>query len=439
MRNLSLNNLVLWDSSRYWLGAMIALITMLAVVSNFDSRARSGERMVSIFMVVNIFVMFGLLKSSSIISFYIMFEIGALPIFFIIIGWGNQPEKLKASFFIFFFTIVSSAPLLVGILFVQEGRLRVTITMNNCGDVGSYTLSLEAIAFISVIRIIAKMPMFGVHNWLPKAHVEAPVYGSMILAGILLKLGGLGAIRLWALISSNIIPSAVAVISLVGMAIVRLVVATKTDMKQIVAFRSVIHMAIPIILISLQTETRLLILLLCLVSHAFRSSAIFFLVYFFYMRTGRRNIILLKGTSHLYTPMKVLWAGVVVARLGGPPFFNLLTEMLSLQLLFILFGVLAVALVVPGVLTCVYHIILYAGVTQGKLTEVGHAPRPADSPSFYGVTVVHLVAALISSLVVISIAQSPDRISSASGNGTPASGSLEDIWSATRPHFLGKD
>ena len=59
---------------------------MLAVVSNFDSRARSGERMVSIFMVVNIFVMFGLLKSSSIISFYIMFEIGALPIFFIIIG-----------------------------------------------------------------------------------------------------------------------------------------------------------------------------------------------------------------------------------------------------------------------------------------------------------------------------------------------------------------
>ena len=257
--------------------------------------------------------------------------------------------------------------------------------------------------------------MFGLHNWLPKAHVEAPVYGSIILAGILLKLGGLGAIRLWSLISSHRTPVIVSIISLIGITIIRIVVITKTDIKQIVAYRSIIHIAIPIILLSLSTERRLYIMLLCLISHAFRSSAIFFLVYFFYVASGRRNVMIIKGAAHLYTPIKVLWAGVIVASLGGPPFFNLLVEMLSIQLLFLGFSYLALMIVLPGVLTCVYHIILYASVSQGALSERGHIPRPASRPSFYGVTTGHLIAALMASLAMVVVTQFPKRITDSTG------------------------
>lgn len=174
---------------------MILIITLLALLANFDDTRRAGEGKLCLLIMVNMVIMLILLKSFSIISFYIIFEIGALPIFFIIIGWGNQPEKLKASFFIFFFTIVSSAPLLASIIFIQSTNIGLTMASINSGN-GGISIFSEWVAVMAIMGIIAKMPIFGLHNWLPKAHVEAPVYGSIILAGILLKLGGLGALRL---------------------------------------------------------------------------------------------------------------------------------------------------------------------------------------------------------------------------------------------------
>lgn len=139
-----------------------------------------------------LFFLYVTFYSFRVINFYIFFEASLIPIFLIIIGWGYQPERLQASLYMLFYTLFASLPLLVVILLEQESfssflpftRQFLTLSTNRI-------LSL-IITFFIVFAFLVKLPIFSVHLWLPKAHVEAPVAGSMILAGVLLKLGGYG-------------------------------------------------------------------------------------------------------------------------------------------------------------------------------------------------------------------------------------------------------
>lgn len=147
---------------------------------------------VVIILAVMLYCTFGRL---SLLSFYIFFESRLIPTLFLILGWGYQPERVQAGIYLLFYTLLASLPLLVGILFIY-----------NC--LGSLCLFLLQGSFVSgglfyvciIFAFLVRMPMFIVHLWLPRAHVEAPVSGSMILAGVLLKLGGYGLIRVFPLL-----------------------------------------------------------------------------------------------------------------------------------------------------------------------------------------------------------------------------------------------
>jgi len=401
--NEGVSSFIVWDYFGFWLIWIVISISVVSLIACIDTQGSRKERLLTILIATNIFIMIVLVKCSSIVSFYIIFELAAIPILVIIIGWGRQPEKLKASFFIFFFTMVSSAPLLAMILNFFYMSSSPFVRFINLGLWQESNYLSSVFGGLLLLRIMSKIPIFGLHNWLPKAHVEAPVYGSIILAGILLKLGGLGAIRVWFLINSIGILNLIRVISLLGVFIISFIVLTKTDIKQIVAFRSVVHIAIPIIILGLRGSSRIWLLLITLISHAFSSSGIFFIVYYFYLARGSRNLIIMKGNANFYKPMKLLWLLVIIARLGGPPFFNLIIELLRMELLIIYYAELAFVIILPCLIICVFHIFLYTRVGQGKTTEFLHVSRPVSSAVFLIISTRHVILALLSSIVLIKM------------------------------------
>nr|QBZ38064.1 NADH dehydrogenase subunit 4 [Bambusiphaga citricolorata] len=253
--------------------------------------------------------------------FYLFFECSVLPLFILIYGWGYQPERVYSSLYFIFYTLFSSLPLLLLILKLEY--------FLGYFYFGIYYECLNIyMMFFFIFSFLVKLPMFFFHLWLPKAHVEAPSMGSMILAGVMLKLGGYGIIRFNLFFNFLLINYSYIFISLslVGCLLISMFCLIQFDFKVLVAYSSVSHMGLVICGIFSLTEFGVLGCLMLMISHGLVSSGMFYLVGCLYDRVGSRSLFLIRGILNFMPSFVMYFFFFCASNMSCPPSLNLVSE-----------------------------------------------------------------------------------------------------------------
>jgi len=265
------------------------------------------------------------------LGLYIFFEASLIPTLLVIVGWGYQTERLQAGVYFLFYTITSSLPLLAVFLLNYRwyGSLELTFQVLVFLEDGGAGL-FELIKLMALTRaFLVKMPLFFVHLWLPKAHVEAPVAGSIILAGVLLKLGGYGLCRVLNLYTCMLgrMRNLMTRLGLVSIIVVGLICCRLNDMRALVAYSSVAHIGLVVCGLFIGGILGLEGSLIMIIGHGVASSGLFSILNMYYERTGRRRFYTNRGIM-LVLPVLVFYIFMLSAsNMGAPPSINLLSEL----------------------------------------------------------------------------------------------------------------
>nr|AUO29218.1 NADH dehydrogenase subunit 4 [Liparis ochotensis]WNH37354.1 NADH dehydrogenase subunit 4 [Liparis gibbus] len=275
--------------------------------------------------------------ATEIIMFYIMFEATLIPTLILITRWGSQAERLNAGVYFLFYTLAGSLPLLVALLLLQNsaGTLSLlTIQYTSPMELTSYAHKLWWAGCL--MAFLVKMPLYGVHLWLPKAHVEAPIAGSMILAAVLLKLGGYGMMRMVVMLEplTKELSYPFIVFALWGVIMTGSICLRQTDLKSLIAYSSVSHMGLVVAGILTQTPWGFTGALILMIAHGLASSALFCLANTNYERTHSRTMLLARGLQMVLPLMTAWWFIASLANLALPPLPNLMGELMIITALF---------------------------------------------------------------------------------------------------------
>lgn len=265
----------------------------------------------------------------SILIFYVYFEFSILPIFLIILGWGYQTERLRARLSLMFYTISASVPFLI--FFVLFLTKRQIYFFPQFYYLTRFPETMYGIFFIGAIAFLVKMPLFLVHLWLPKAHVEAPVIGSIILASILLKLGGYALIRVSLMFSYNGTTRFVLSVALTGSLLIRIICISQIDIKVVIAYSSVAHMAVCVAGIFYLSSVRIRGSIILIIAHGLSSTLIFYGANLLYERKFSRRLLVIKGFLSSLPLLSFFWLFTIIRRIATPPLFNFVAEVICIS------------------------------------------------------------------------------------------------------------
>nr|AWV83765.1 NADH dehydrogenase subunit 4 [Okanagana noveboracensis] len=347
------------DNLSYSLIILSIWLSFLMIISSpsYKNNYLKYFLLMIVFLMILLIISF---SSMNLMMFYIFFESSLIPTLIIITGWGYQPERLLAGYYLLFYTLFASLPMLLSIMYLYKMNMtNIMIFMMIEQNIFIY--------FGMTLAFLVKMPLFMFHFWLPKAHVEAPISGSMILAGVLLKLGGYGLIRMQFIMPLMFYNYGFIwiSISMFGTLMISILCMVQVDLKSMIAYSSIAHMGLVVSGIMTMNLWGLIGSYYMMIGHGLCSSGLFCLSNISYQRMSSRSILINKGMLTFMPSMTMMWFLMCASNMSCPPTINLAGEILIINSLVMWNSLMMILLSISSFMSACYSLYLFSYTQHG--------------------------------------------------------------------------